>query len=36
MNRNAIPKLSVLNPLASMPAALSSPGTARAVMIAPA
>ena len=36
MNRKATPKLNVLRPSASTPAALSSPGTARAVMIAPA
>ena len=36
MNRKAIPKLNVLSPSASIPAALSRPGTARAVMIAPA
>ena len=36
MNRKATPKLNVLRPSASIPAALSRPGTASAVMIAPA
>jgi hypothetical protein len=36
MNRKATPKLKVLSPSASIPAALSNPGTASAVMIAPA
>ena len=36
MNRNATPRLNVVRPFASMPAALSRPGTASAVMIEPA